>query len=139
MKTDQQQVKHSKVSLIAKKIYFVDENINLKNACTVTFNGHKVCLMVFNATFSNFSAIAWRPVFIGGGSRITRRKPPTCGRKTGNPCQLRLESSTPYLQRMEPAISVLTDHVIVSRRTTLTTLPLTEALKFRKRKYYDSA
>lgn len=43
MKTDQQQVKHSKVSLIAKKIYFVDENINLKNACTVTFNGHKEC------------------------------------------------------------------------------------------------
>ena len=33
----------------------------------------------FNAFFSNISAISWRPVFSGGGSRSTRREPPTLG------------------------------------------------------------
>jgi hypothetical protein len=37
--------------------------------------------IVLNATFSNISAISWRPVFSGGGSRSTRRKPPTMGKQ----------------------------------------------------------
>jgi len=33
---------------------------------------------MFNATFNNISVISWRSVFIGGGNRRTRWKPPTC-------------------------------------------------------------
>jgi len=41
--------------------------------------GGGVMGMVLNATFNNISVISWRSVlcFIGGGSRSTRRKPPT--------------------------------------------------------------
>jgi hypothetical protein len=34
--------------------------------------------MVLNATFNYISVILWRSVFMGGGNRSTRRKPPTC-------------------------------------------------------------
>ena len=45
-----------------------------------------VCLMVFNTTFNNISVMLWRSVFIGGGNRRTRRKPPTCRKSlTNNP------------------------------------------------------
>jgi len=33
--------------------------------------------MVLNATFNNISALLWGVSFIGGGKRMTPRKPPT--------------------------------------------------------------
>ena len=42
------------------------------------------CLTVFNATFNNISVISWRSVFIGGGNRRIRRKPPTCRKSLTN-------------------------------------------------------
>jgi hypothetical protein len=40
--------------------------------------------LVFNATFSNISAISWWPVFSGGRSRSTRWEPPTMGKQLVN-------------------------------------------------------
>ena len=43
-----------------------------------------VCLMVFNATINNISAISLAVSFTGGGNRRTRRKPPTCRKSLTN-------------------------------------------------------
>ena len=43
-----------------------------------------IWFIVFKATFSNISAISWRPVFSGGRSRSTRREPPTMGKQLVN-------------------------------------------------------
>ena len=40
-----------------------------------------VCLMVFNATLNNISAVF---SFIGGGNWWTRKKPPTCRKSLTN-------------------------------------------------------
>ena len=45
---------------------------------------NRVRVMVFNATFNNISAILWQSIFIGGGHRSTRRKPPTCCKSLTN-------------------------------------------------------
>jgi hypothetical protein len=50
----------------------------------IIVNNGKWGVMVFNATFNNISVISWRPVFIGGGNRSTRRKPPTCRKSLTN-------------------------------------------------------
>jgi len=52
--------------------------------------------LVFNVTFSNISAISWRPVFSGGGSRSTRREPPTLGKQLVNFITCGCESSAPF-------------------------------------------
>ena len=40
---------------------------------------------MFNATFSNISAISWRSVLLsGGGSRSTQREPPPLGKQLAN-------------------------------------------------------
>jgi hypothetical protein len=41
-------------------------------------------LFVFNANYSNISAILWRPVLSGGRSPSTRRQPPTMGKQLVN-------------------------------------------------------
>jgi hypothetical protein len=41
--------------------------------------------MVFNATIDNISVISWMSILIiGGGNRITQRKPPTCRKALTN-------------------------------------------------------
>ena len=35
-------------------------------------------VLMFNATFNNISVVSCGAQFIGGGSRNTQRKPPTC-------------------------------------------------------------
>ena len=47
----------------------------------------------FNTTFSNISAISWRPVFIGGRSR---RESPTMGKQLVNFITCGCESSAPF-------------------------------------------
>jgi hypothetical protein len=39
---------------------------------------------VFNATFSNISAISWQPVLRGGRSRSTQKELPTMGKQLVN-------------------------------------------------------
>jgi hypothetical protein len=53
--------------------------------------------MVFNATFSNISAIIIATSFSGGGSRITQREPPTMGKQLVNFITCGCESSAPFL------------------------------------------
>ena len=86
-----------------------------------------------NATFKHcILAIPWRPVFlIGGGSRSTWRKPLTFDRKTGNPSQLRLESSALAHAGFKLTTSVLTGQRQQSVVTTQTTRPL-RPLKVKK-------
>jgi hypothetical protein len=52
-------------------------------------------LWCFNATFNNISPISRRPVFNGGGSRSTRREPPTMGKQLVNLITCGCESSAP--------------------------------------------
>jgi hypothetical protein len=47
----------------------------------------------FNATFNNISAISWRPVLVGGGSR---REPPTMGNQLVSFITFGCESSAPF-------------------------------------------
>jgi hypothetical protein len=49
---------------------------------------------VFNATFSNISAISWRPVEEAGS---TRREPPTMGKQLVSFITCGCESSAPFL------------------------------------------
>jgi len=49
----------------------------------------------FNTTFSNISAISWRPVFSGRRSRSTRREPSTMGKQLVNFITCGCESSAP--------------------------------------------
>ena len=51
--------------------------------------------LVFNATFSNISAIPWRR-FCSGRSRSTSREQPTMGKQLVNFITCRCESSTPF-------------------------------------------
>ena len=51
---------------------------------------------VFNATFSNISAISWATRFSGGRSRSTRREPPTMGKQLVNFTTCGCESSAPF-------------------------------------------
>ena len=61
---------------------------------------HKVYWLIdklgFNATFNNISAISWRPVFSGGGSRSTRREPLTLGKQLVSFITCSCESSAPF-------------------------------------------
>jgi hypothetical protein len=58
---------------------------------------HDVLFLVFNATFSNISAISWWPVLVVGRGRSTRREPPTMGKQLVNFITCGCESSVPFL------------------------------------------
>jgi hypothetical protein len=50
----------------------------------------------FNATFSNISAISWRPVLVVEEAGSTRREPPTMGKQLVNFITCDCESSAPF-------------------------------------------
>jgi len=51
---------------------------------------------VFNATFSNISAISWRPVLVVEEAGSIRREPPTLGKQLVNFITCSCESSAPF-------------------------------------------
>jgi len=53
-------------------------------------------VLVFNATFSNISAISWRPVLVVEEAGSTRREPPTLGKQLVNFITCGCESSAPF-------------------------------------------
>jgi hypothetical protein len=57
---------------------------------------------VFNATFRNISAIIMATSFSDGGSRSTRREPPTMGKQLVNFITCSCESSAPFLKSTQP-------------------------------------
>jgi hypothetical protein len=57
---------------------------------------------VFNATFSNISAVSLATSFSGGRSRSTRWEPPTMGKQQVNFITCGCESSAPFLQFTKP-------------------------------------
>jgi hypothetical protein len=56
---------------------------------------------VFNATFSNISAISWQPVFSGGRSR---REPPTMGKQLVNFITCGCESSATFFCNLQSRV-----------------------------------
>ena len=52
--------------------------------------------LVFNVTFSNISAISWRPVLVVEEGGSTRREPPTMGKQLVNFITCSCESSAPF-------------------------------------------
>jgi len=52
---------------------------------------------VLNATFSNISAISWRPVLVVEEAGVSRRKPPTMGKQLVNFITCGCESSAPFI------------------------------------------
>jgi hypothetical protein len=45
---------------------------------------HWIWILVFNATFSNISAISWRPVLVVEEDGVPGEKPPTMGKQLVN-------------------------------------------------------
>jgi hypothetical protein len=56
---------------------------------------------VFNATFSNISAISWRPVFSGGRNG---REPPTMGKQLVNFITCGCESSATFFCNLQSRV-----------------------------------
>ena len=52
--------------------------------------------IVFNATFSNISAISWRPALVVKEAGVHRREPPTMGKQLVNFITCGCESSAPF-------------------------------------------
>jgi hypothetical protein len=61
---------------------------------TTTYDIELFSILVFSATFSNILAMATS--FSGGGSRSTRREPPTLGKELVNFITCGCESSAPF-------------------------------------------
>ena len=57
--------------------------------------------LVFNATFSNISAISWRPVFSGGRNG---REPPTMGKQLVNFITCGCESSATFFCNLQSRV-----------------------------------
>jgi len=71
----------------------------------------------FNATFTNISAISWRP-----GSRSTRREPPTMGKQLVNLITCGCESSSPFFCNLQSqarthAVLVIGLHELLDQTT----------------------
>ena len=80
-----------------------DYSIVVAHLTSNSFERHPCCMTwfdydfwCFNATFNNISAISWRPVLNGGGSRNTRREPPTMGKQMVNFITCDCESRAPF-------------------------------------------
>jgi hypothetical protein len=58
-------------------------------------------ILVFNVTFSNISAISWRPVLVVEEARVPR-EPPTMGKQLVNFITCGCESSAPFLSFTKP-------------------------------------
>jgi len=79
--------------------------------------GLGVVFMVLNATFTNISAISWRP-----GSRSTRREPPTMGKQLVNLITCGCESSSPFFCNLQSqarthAVLVIGLHELLDQTT----------------------
>jgi hypothetical protein len=61
-----------------------------------------ILFLVFNATFSNISAISWRPVFNGGRSRNTQREPPTMDKQLVSFITCGCQLSAPLFEFTKP-------------------------------------
>jgi hypothetical protein len=59
--------------------------------------------MVFNATFSNISAISWWPVLVVEEAGSTRREPPTMGKQLVNFITCGCESCAPFFVIIYPS------------------------------------
>ena len=53
--------------------------------------------LVFNATFSNISAMSWRPVLVVEEAGVPGEEPPTMGKQLVNFIACGCESSAPFL------------------------------------------
>jgi len=86
-----------------KKCIILESSLKLTNRLfSIICNTH-ICIrlidwfLVFNATFSNISAIWLATSFSDGRSRSTRREPPTMGKQLVNFITCGCESSAPFL------------------------------------------
>jgi hypothetical protein len=75
---------------------------------------------VFNATFSNISAISWRPVLVVEEAGSTRREPQTLGKQLANYITCGCESSAPILAHL-PSLGVRRPSVNISLPASSTT------------------
>jgi hypothetical protein len=57
---------------------------------------NNLILIVFNAAFSNISAISWRPVLVVEEDGSTQIEPPTMGKQLVNFITCCCESSAPF-------------------------------------------
>jgi hypothetical protein len=56
---------------------------------------------VFNATFSNISAISWQPVLVVEEAGVLGREPPTMGKQLVNFITCGCELSAPFFEFIE--------------------------------------